>query len=860
MIETKNKKVIRRIAFQSIKANKTRNIFAIVAIALTTVLFTSLLTIGISMSKSIEQSLMRQVGGTAHGSFKYITTEEFNKLKNHKSIKEISYSIFVSMPENKELSKRPTEIRYGTNKQAEFMFSLPTTGKMPEKENELVLDTIVLDKLKIPHKLGEKVTLSYSICGKKVTKDFILSGYFKGDNVSTSSMAWVSEEFIKTNLKGIDQKYIKTHMKDMGLTGLICADVMFSNSFNVEKKMVKILNDNGYTKSDIPIGVNWAYSASNLLESIGTIIGLIGAILLIIFTGYLIIYNIFYISVAKDTKFYGVLKTIGTTPKQIKSIVKKQAALLCDIGIPIGLIIGYVFGSILLPFAMQTLTIPYTKTYFSPLIFIGSALFSIITVGISIRKPRKIASKVSPIEAVRYTDVSMGEKKDSKKSINGAKLHKMALANIFRNKKKAIVVITSLSLSIVLFNSVYTIVSGFDMDKYLSGKMCSDFAIGDVNYLNPQRGYSGEDTLTEDIVNEIGSCKGVKDIGRIYYKEYKHKLNDNSLKWFKNSIDLESDDPYTKTAGKKEAETGEITLHISGLDKFVCSNFQVKKGEFDKDKFATGDYVVIGLPCFQPKFKVDTDKMQKKDRDNTFSYYDVGEDIKIAYDNGNIKTYKVMAIASMPNNITSRKYYGDGTEVYIPSKEFKERVENPIIMTSIFNVEDKYIDRVESYLKDYTKTKNPSLDYESKNLFVKEFQKTQMTYTTVGYSLSFIVALIGILNFANSMITSIISQRKEHAMLQSIGMTGKQLYKMLICEGMYYTLFTLLAVSTIGMGFNYLIVYAIADSKWFFTYHFTFLPILICIPFLLLISMIIPVVCYKNQSRMSIVERLREAE
>ncbi|MTK12459.1 MAG: ABC transporter permease [Clostridiaceae bacterium] len=860
MIETRNKKVINRIAFRSIKANKMRNIFAICAIALTTILFTSLLTIGISMSKSIEQSTMRQVGGSAHGTFKFVTTEEFNKLKNHKSIKEIGYSILVSGAENKELSRRPTEIRYGTDKQAKFLFSLPTTGKMPEKENEITTDTIVLDKLGIPHELGKNITLDYSISGKKITKDFILSGYWEGDNAANASMAWVSEKFIKTNLKGIDQKYVKTHMKEAGFTGLIFADVMFSNSFNIEKKMVKVLNDNGYTENDIPIGVNWAYSASNLLASLGTIISLIGIILLITFTGYLIIYNIFYISVVKDTKFYGVLKTIGTTPKQIKSIVKKQAIILCAIGIPIGLAVGYILGSILLPFVMQILTVPYTKTYFNPLIFIGSALFSIVTVEISCRKPRKIASKISPIEAMRYTDVSINRKKNSKKSINGAKLHKMALANIFRNKKKAVVVITSLSLSIILFNSVYTAVTGFDMDKYISENMCSDFAIGDVSYFNPLRGYSGQDTLTEDIVNEIGSVKGVKDIGRIYYKEYKHKLSDKSLEWFKNSINLESDDYNTKTDAKKAVETGEINLHISGLDKFVYSKFDIKKGKFDEDKFATGDYVVIGFPRFDTNVEIDTDKMQKADRKHTFSYYDVGESIKITYDNGKEKTYKVMAIAKIPNNLNSRKYYGDATEIYIPSNEFKANVEKPIIMTTIFDVEDKYIDSVENYLADYTKTKNPSLGYESKNLFVKEFEKTQMTYNTVGYSLSFIVALIGILNFANSMITSIISRRREHAMLQSIGMTGKQLYKMLIFEGLYYSLFTLLMVSTIGMGLNYLIVDAIAASKWFFTYHFTFIPVLICIPFLAAISIAIPIVCYKTQSKKSIVERLGEAE
>ena len=55
-------------------------------------------------------------------------------------------------------------------------------------------------------------------------------------------------------------------------------------------------------------------------------------LLLVIFTGYLIIYNIFQISVAGDIRFYGLLKTIGTTPRQLKRIIRQQALLLCLIG------------------------------------------------------------------------------------------------------------------------------------------------------------------------------------------------------------------------------------------------------------------------------------------------------------------------------------------------------------------------------------------------------------------------------------------------------------------------------------------------------------------------------------------------
>lgn len=83
MIKVDNKKAIKKLANNSFKANKLRNIFAIAAIVLTTVMFTTLFTVGMSMKDSLEESTMRQTGGKAHGSFKYLTQEKYDRLKSH---------------------------------------------------------------------------------------------------------------------------------------------------------------------------------------------------------------------------------------------------------------------------------------------------------------------------------------------------------------------------------------------------------------------------------------------------------------------------------------------------------------------------------------------------------------------------------------------------------------------------------------------------------------------------------------------------------------------------------------------------------------------------------------------------------
>ena len=128
-------------------------------------------------------------------------------------------------------------------------------------------------------------------------------------------------------------------------------------------------------------------------------------LLLVIFTGYLIIYNIFQISVTGDIRFYGLLKTIGTTPRQLKRMIRQQAFLLCVVGIPAGLLLGYGIGAWLTPIVLKGTTVVGTHVTISssPVIFAGSAIFAVITVFLSCTKPGKMAAKVSPVEATKYT-------------------------------------------------------------------------------------------------------------------------------------------------------------------------------------------------------------------------------------------------------------------------------------------------------------------------------------------------------------------------------------------------------------------------------------------------------------------------
>ncbi|KYH33265.1 FtsX-like permease family protein [Clostridium tepidiprofundi DSM 19306] len=505
MSKLKEKEAVSKLTKGFFKTNKLRNIFAIIAIVLTTVMFTTLFTVGMSMKKSMQESIMRQVGGKNHASIKYLSEEQYNNIIKSNLIKESGFSIPLGVAENKQLIKYPNEIKYATEKEAELCFNKPTEGHMPKKYNEVAMDTILLDALGVSHKLGQEIELEYTLGNDKIKDKFTLSGIWNGDKAISSRQIWVSKKYVDTKLKNY------TPINSQDTTGKIDADIMFKNDFNIENNVINLIISSGYKVNDITYGVNPAYLVSENDIDLDVIGAIIGVIILIMLCGYLIIYNIFFICVSKDIKFYGILKIVGTTSKQIKSIVIKEALMLSTIAVPIGLILGYVTGRVITPMTLKEIDLSVESISVSPLIFIGTTIFSILTVLISVIKPAKIAGKVSPIEALKNSEVTPNKNKISIKNTKG-NLFRMAFANIFNCKKKIAVITLSLSLSIIILNLTYIIVNSFDMDTYLSKMICTDFTIGDSRYFNTQIESTGQYTLSKDVLQELQSLYGVKEL------------------------------------------------------------------------------------------------------------------------------------------------------------------------------------------------------------------------------------------------------------------------------------------------------------------------------------------------------------
>ncbi|MEG2668400.1 MAG: ABC transporter permease, partial [Lachnospiraceae bacterium] len=500
-------------------------------------------------------------------------------------------------------------------------------------------------------------------------------------------------------------------------------------------------------------------------------------------------------------------------------------------------------GALLTPIVLSILNTNVIKITANPLAFLLSAFFGVFTVVISIRKPSKMAAKVSPIEALHSTDGAQKSRKTSKKS-GGIKLWSMALSNVLRNKKKAILVTISLSLSLILLNCAYSMANSFDMDKYLSGMIGSDFALGDVSFFNVHLNYANQDTLSPDFLSALAAKNGVESVSNVYFAEpfvaTDPRLADLPTKAEK-ALDLRAD--YLQRLKEWIQEPTQIQ-HIYGLDEPLFSKLTVFSGSIDTEKLKSGNYV-IAAPY---------------DTEGKLNYYNVGDKVTIANVAGERKEYEVLAVAAMPYNISVQHSHAIMPEFFLSTELFLRDIEAKAPMLTTLEMVDALEPDMENYLRDYCENIDQNMQYRSKATLVAEYENIRRTYQSVGLILSVLVAFIGVMNFINTVVTSIVSRRRELAMLQSIGMTGRQTQTMLIFEGLFYTVFTAVFALTVGSVLGYLAIGGLTGGGLYMSLHFTVLPSLLCLPILAVLSIFVPYCTGRSLHRDSIVERLREAE
>lgn len=813
MHDNRNKEVIKRVEKGMMKANRTRNIFAIVAVALTTFMITTVFSLGINYKENMELTSVRTSGTNANVSLAMPTKSQEKEIRDLDYVKTVGTQYMIGSVAGKNEADRDLAIamQYYDNTEWEKHYKEAISninGSYPKKENEIMLSEDALSQLGIEKpKLDMEIPLSYVSKDGEQKDTFTLSGWFR--SYTGTGMAFLSES------------YCQEHGYTLQNSGVL------SISLDNPK-------DNFYDiQDDITLNENQTFQGSvSTSSSNGSVYAMI--ILLVFFiigSGYLLIYNVLYISISRDTRFYGLIKTLGTTEKQIKTLVKRQAVTFACIGIPIGVILAGALSFGIVPIILENAfdsgkSIIDAEMFFHPSIFILSIIFSALTVWISCNAPSKAASKISPIEALRYQNFASTKTK-IRSSTNGGKLHVMAYHNVFRDKKRAFLVFMSLFMGITMILGVNGIIGSMKVENFIDKYMDYNFEYTDIQFEQPEQSNKEVSQFDEQFVEQIKQIDGVKkvDIQKTVWAGI--DFDEVALEGF---MKIRYEDSRYKTEGqsyqemvadlKEYANAGDYGCYITTLDDKALEEYNAKhpNTSIDIEAFNRGETAIAGM---------DTEY-------NAPNTALVGKTLCLTADSSDDKATDFLIDGSFyfedyENNLSEgigrRKDIHIVPEIIYVSEAGMERLtKTPIISAIGVDIKDmNQVEQIDSELQalNGTLTKQ-EWSYKSPIGMMEEYNQVTYSMNLMGNGAAVLLIVIGLINFINVMLTGVVARKNEFAVMESIGTSKKQIQKILTLEGGIYALVTTVLIMTLGNAFLLLVADAVPHMADYAKFEYPF--------------------------------------
>ena len=587
----------------------------------------------------------------------------------------------------------------------------------------------------------------------------------------------------------------------------------------------------------------------------------------IIGSGYLLIYNVLYISISRDTRFYGLIKTLGTTEKQIKTLVKRQAVTFACIGIPIGVILAGALSFGIVPIILENAfdsgkSIIDAEMFFHPSIFILSIIFSALTVWISCNAPSKAASKISPIEALRYQNFASTKTK-IRSSTNGGKLHVMAYHNVFRDKKRAFLVFMSLFMGITMILGVNGIIGSMKVENFIDKYMDYNFEYTDIQFEQPEQSNKEVSQFDEQFVEQIKQIDGVKkvDIQKTVWAGI--DFDEVALEGF---MKIRYEDSRYKTEGqsyqemvadlKEYANAGDYGCYITTLDDKALEEYNAKhpNTSIDIEAFNRGETAIAGM---------DTEY-------NAPNTALVGKTLCLTADSSDDKATDFLIDGSFyfedyENNLSEgigrRKDIHIVPEIIYVSEAGMERLtKTPIISAIGVDIKDmNQVEQIDSELQalNGTLTKQ-EWSYKSPIGMMEEYNQVTYSMNLMGNGAAVLLIVIGLINFINVMLTGVVARKNEFAVMESIGTSKKQIQKILTLEGGIYALVTTVLIMTLGNAFLLLVADAVPHMADYAKFEYPF-ALVICLIFaIFIICLSVPAIVYRAVSKETVIERLHD--
>lgn len=819
-------KMTTRVAYCNMRHYKSKNILIGIAIILTTLLLFVIPSIGKDMVE-VNFAVINKIYPTWHALYRNVDESTVMKLAAHHDVK--TYGL-RSDAGYMNLEDATVSMMYMDRTGMELYKVKLKEGQLPQKENDIVVSKGILEAFGQNGKIGDTITVPYQILkddGLDYTKekDFRICG-FLADNESSKEQkqytSLVSEAFLKAEIP-VEQVKYRFLLQVNGQKGNTTADYT--------ETIQNIARQFGISEDDM--NINKEYLAANYVDP-ATIPVIVGIMLIVVLAGIITIYSVYYVSMNQRVREFGKLKAIGATKRQLRQIVLREGMGVALFAIPIGLLIGTVAvkvvllqfvehakdSNVLITEAYKVVAKGEVQLYYWWIYLLAIAV-TLCTVYLSLMKPMRMAAKVSEIEAMRYQGGSKRQK-SSRKGYQFLNIGRLTKRNLAENKKKSTITIVSMAVTGIFVMMVATVLSCANPMESAKSSIVGQYEISPIvesgNKEHPEYEWAEvqkNNPLNEGLKQQIEELDGVERV-----------------------------DVFTAlkvSGGPFEEKIG--TEFINGVPEEYAEELKkgITEGNVTYEELKSGDKVILdrALLHWYPDIKVgDKLKLNIHDGDNTFQ-----------------KEIEVAAIGE----------YGTGLTNYnclIMAKEGAEKLTINNSSSYFQVIADKdYDEALEASLQAIVDGSGRLQMRTWKNEYDTWENAIQMTRGAC-YAFIIILAAISIMNLINTMINSVHVRKKELGMMQAIGMSDRQLMKMLQLEGIFYTVGTLIISIGVGSLAGYpLFLYAKRTGMFdISTYHYPVTAAIIIILTLFVIQMLLAIFIAKSVRKDSLIERIRFSE
>ncbi len=827
-LKVKNKKVIREIAWTTYRANKKRNFLTVFAIILTTFLIAGVIATGFSYWNTISERQLRLEGMDYDIELTEPDKKQTEKIRSMDNVKYAGVAVKCAVLEQYQ-EKMLDKVRlYWLDDICWKKQTVPAMesfeGHYPQKENEIMLGMNTLRDMGISKPKTDMVlpvtyyTLNEDFSEKLLEKEFILCGWYT--DYSGAKRGYVSEEFYKTT--GVRQTDFT-----QGALKITLKNPLYSKNDIIAMQNAIGLNRNQVIDADYDTISNFCKTAAVLVIML----------LMIFFSGYLFIYNTMYISISKDIRYYGQLKTVGVTSKQLRKIVYCQAAVNAAAGIPLGILVSAVVTRVMIPRVLNIVNPAFSAGDAVPVkiwVFMLAGGFSLLTNFISCRKPARMAGRYSIIEALKYTG---GKEKERKRECSG--VYSMAFRNMFRDKKQLFVVLASFVIAISVFITISVVVRENDARRILNKIYDCDIRFTNETMLDDDR----RQLLTEEKISRIEKTKGVKSVRKVVSAEavipYQEEVYGAYYKELYQSRYSPGNYENDMERYKKGQNNDLFSARFIGIDEKGFQILNESLGNIlDWDEFKNGNTAVA------VKMFTEGDEM-------------TGRTVRFLLPDGKepAEEHTVLIAASGDIQLNPAYFAGGYSPDLIVSENYaKQLLAEPLTELIQVEYEDAFSYETEKQVKEVFADEK-QVSSNSKLERYLEMKNSEQQVKVLGGSIGFMIALLAVLNYINMMAAEIWNRSLEFATLESIGMTSSQMKKMLRAEGGGYAVISAVVSLAVGIPVSYAVFQGMNRYLLSFSMPWTGNAVLFTVIFV--VCMTVPAVIYAKTQNFSITERLR---